>query len=158
MPHVEQPRWDNLQGDITAAAAYLRVARIRRRARSSRPASAWAAAWRPRATLGLGLAGVDPVLRLAGRPEPERLPARRRRADQMTATVLGLFGGADEGLSPAVVATFEEALAAAGVEHQLITYPGAPHSFFDRRADEYARRRKRAWADTLGFIRDRTPA
>ena len=35
-------------------------------------------------------------------------------------------------------AAFVQALSAAGVEHELVTYEGAPHSFFDRKQDEFA--------------------
>ena len=31
-----------------------------------------------------------------------------------------------------------DALGAAGVEHELIVYPGAPHSFFDRKQEQFA--------------------
>ena len=35
---------------------------------------------------------------------------------------------------------FDEALAAAGVEHEVVIYDGAPHSFFDRKHEEFAAR------------------
>jgi carboxymethylenebutenolidase len=38
------------------------------------------------------------------------------------------------------------------VEHEIVTYPGAPHSFFDRRAAEYAEASADAWKRVLGFI------
>ena len=37
-------------------------------------------------------------------------------------------------------------------------YEGAPHSFFDRKADEFADQSAAAWAATLDFIRARTAA
>jgi hypothetical protein len=40
------------------------------------------------------------------------------------------MGGADDAIS-ADVAAFEAALTAAGAEHEVVTYDGAPHSFFD---------------------------
>lgn len=66
--------------------------------------------------------------------------------------MLGLFGGADQGISADAVTAFERALTDAGVEHCLITFDGAPHSFFDRKAEEYADASARAWAETLGFM------
>ena len=42
--------------------------------------------------------------------------------------------------------------AAANVDHQVITYPGAPHSFFDRKADEFAATSDKAWREVLTFI------
>jgi carboxymethylenebutenolidase len=71
--------------------------------------------------------------------------------------VLGLFGGADAGITPEAIGSFDDALTAAGVDHRLETYPGAPHSFFDRKATEFADASAAAWAEVLAFIRERTP-
>jgi carboxymethylenebutenolidase len=43
------------------------------------------------------------------------------------------MGGADEAIPAQDVDAFERALAGADVEHDVVTYDGAPHSFFDRR-------------------------
>ena len=37
-----------------------------------------------------------------------------------------------------------------------MTYEGAPHSFFDRKAEEFADASRRAWEETLAFVRDGT--
>ena len=66
--------------------------------------------------------------------------------------VLGLFGGADQGIPPEQVQEFDEALDKAGVEHKIIVYPGAPHSFFDRRATDFAEASADAWRQVLSFI------
>ena len=66
--------------------------------------------------------------------------------------MLGLFGGADQGITADAVAAFDAALGAAGVDHRIVTYPGAPHSFFDRKAAEFAAESEAAWDETLGFI------
>jgi carboxymethylenebutenolidase len=76
----------------------------------------------------------------------------------MRAPILGIFGGADEGITADVVASFEHALIGAGVSHELVVYPGAPHSFFDRRADDFVEASANAWRRTLKFIRANTPA
>ena len=47
---------------------------------------------------------------------------------------------------------FEAALAQAGVEHEVVTYPGAPHSFFDRKQEEFADASADAWRRVLAFI------
>jgi carboxymethylenebutenolidase len=39
------------------------------------------------------------------------------------------------------------------VEHELVTYPGAPHSFFDRKQEEFAEASADAWERVLSFIR-----
>ena len=66
--------------------------------------------------------------------------------------MLGLFGGADEGITADVVATYEAALDAAGADHELISYPGAPHSFFDRRQTDFAAASDDAWRRILDFV------
>ena len=59
---------------------------------------------------------------------------------------------------PEAVAEFEGALKAAGVDHELVTYPGAPHSFFDRKAADFGQAADDAWSRTLGFIAAQTPS
>lgn len=65
---------------------------------------------------------------------------------------LGLFGGADQGIPVEQVHALDENLDQAGVEHQIVIYEGAPHSFFDRRATEYAEASSDAWEKMLAFI------
>jgi carboxymethylenebutenolidase len=72
--------------------------------------------------------------------------------------ILGLFGGADPGIPAESVAAFEDALTKAGIEHRLVSYDGAPHSFFDRKADEFADASAKAWEETLTFVRGHTPS
>jgi carboxymethylenebutenolidase len=62
------------------------------------------------------------------------------------------MGGADESITPADIAIFDEALSAAGIAHELHTYEGAPHSFFDRAAQEYGDASADAWERVLEFI------
>ena len=78
-------------------------------------------------------------------------PADNVRAGQ--APVLGLFGGADEAIPQASIETYRQALDAAGVDSEMVTYPGAPHSFFDRKAADFADASADAWARTLEFVR-----
>ena len=49
-------------------------------------------------------------------------------------------------------AAFEQALTGAGIEHELVVYDGAPHSFFDRKQAEFADASDDAWRRTLAFI------
>ena len=65
---------------------------------------------------------------------------------------LGLFGGADQHIPPDQVLKLDENLDQAGVEHQIVTYEGAPHSFFDRRATDYAAASSDAWLKIQTFI------
>ena len=73
-------------------------------------------------------------------------------AGEIECPVLGLMGGADEAIPRHDVDELERALAQAGVEHELVTYPGAPHSFFDRKQEEFADASEDAWARVLAFI------
>ena len=68
--------------------------------------------------------------------------------------VLGLFGGADQGIPAEQVRALDAALDQAGVTHDVVIYPDAPHSFFDRRAEEYADASADAWRRILAFIGD----
>jgi carboxymethylenebutenolidase len=77
---------------------------------------------------------------------------RRSVARATCAARAGLFGGADEGIPPDQVEAFDSALAEAGVEHEIVTYPGAPHSFFDRSYEEHAEACADAWRRVLAFL------
>ncbi len=71
--------------------------------------------------------------------------------------MLGLFGGADQGIPVEDVKQFDDALTQAKVEHEIIIYPGAPHSFFDRKFEEYKDACDDAWTRMLAFITIHTP-
>jgi len=89
---------------------------------------------------------------------PEDQDAPSLKAGRMKAAVLALYGGADAGIPQAAVDELARALAAAGVKHQVHTYPGAPHSFFDRTFVEHAAAAEDAWKGMLAFIRTGDPA
>ena len=40
----------------------------------------------------------------------------------------------------------------AGVEHEIVTYDGAPHSFFDRKQEQFAEASEDAWRRVLAFV------
>jgi carboxymethylenebutenolidase len=79
-------------------------------------------------------------------------PGPLERAAEIRGPILGLFGGADQAISAEQVEQFDDALTEAGVEHAIHVYPGAPHSFFDRRYEEYAQECEDAWRRTLAFL------
>jgi carboxymethylenebutenolidase len=70
----------------------------------------------------------------------------------MEAPILALQAGDDQGITAEDNATFEQALTDAGVEHELVTYEGAPHSFFDRKYEEFADASDDAWRRVLAFV------
>ena len=92
---------------------------------------------------------------LAG-PWRNDAPAPVDVASQIASPVLGLFGGADTAITAAAIAAFDAGLGAAGTDHRMVTYPGAPHSFFDRKAADFAAECVAAWEEILAFIRART--
>ena len=73
-------------------------------------------------------------------------------AEQIRCPLLGLFGGADQGIPQADIDRFERKLEKAGVPQEIVVYPGAPHSFFDRKAAEFAAASADAWNRVQGFI------
>jgi carboxymethylenebutenolidase len=98
---------------------------------------------------------VDAVIAFYGPPvhrEDGRSPIDEARAGRVRVPVLGLYGGADRGIPRADVEAYDHALEAAGVEHRLVVYPDAPHSFFDRTMSEHAEACRDAWARVLGFL------
>jgi carboxymethylenebutenolidase len=103
-------------------------------------------------TLGLGLAGAIGFYGPPVGPGRGGSPAPADVVGNMEAPILGLFGGTDQSIPPEAIAGFDAALEGAGVEHRLKTYPGAPHSFFDRKADQFAAESADAWSEVLTFI------
>jgi carboxymethylenebutenolidase len=49
---------------------------------------------------------------------------------ELKAPVLGLYGGADQGIPNELVATMQEKLKAAGKPSEIILYPDTPHGFY----------------------------
>ena len=152
MPHVQQTRVEQVQLDIAAALDALRE---RTGVRSAVTVGfcfggshSFAAATNPE----LGLAGA---VGFYGRlvPAREGAPAPIESAGDTRCPVLGLFGGADQAIPPDHVEAFERALQDAGAPHEIVSYPGAPHSFFDRSYTEHAEASEDAWRRVLGFLR-----
>ncbi len=142
MPLVQQLTMEEVQTDVSASVAHL----------SSMGADpiftvgfcfggsgSWAAA-----ASGHGLAGA---VGFYGRPS--------RMIDlvpQLDAPILALQAGADQGIPHEDNVAFEEALSAAGKDYELVEFDGAPHSFFDRKQEEFQAASDAAWQRTLDFI------
>jgi carboxymethylenebutenolidase len=157
MPHVNQTTWAGISADTRAAAAYLRSEAGG--GETSLFTVGFCFGGRLSflaATLGLHLAGVIGFYGIPVGEGRAGAPAPADVAERMASPVLALFGGADQAIPPEAVATFEAALTAAGVDHRIAVYPDAPHSFFDRKADEFAATSAAAWQEVLAFIRART--
>jgi carboxymethylenebutenolidase len=155
-PHVAQTTWAGISADIEAAVT---AARGDPGSDDEQPQAVFTLGFCMggrmsflAATLGLDLAGVMGLYGTLAGPWRNDAPAPLDHVDSFASPVLGLFGGADQGITPDQVAAFDKALRVAGVEHRIVTYPGAPHSFFDRKATEFAAESEAAWAEILGFI------
>ena len=155
--HVGETRFSNLSWDVRAAAEKLRdLGPNRGRAIFTIGFCFGGRLAFLANTLGLGLAGA---IGFYGWPVGARgdIPAPADSTGLMTGPVLGIFGGADEGIPADAVETFRDALAATGLPHEVVTYPGAPHSFFDRAAEDFAAASEDAWARVVAFVRTNTP-
>jgi carboxymethylenebutenolidase len=145
-PHVEQTTHEGVQADVAAAVAHLRPLPVVTVGFCFGGSASWLAA-----ASGHGLAGA---VGFYGRPVTGRNggPAPAERLGDVDVPLLALMGGADEGIPLEDVEAFERALAESGVEHEVQVYPGAPHSFFDRKFAEHADAAADAWRRTLDFI------
>jgi carboxymethylenebutenolidase len=85
------------------------------------------------------------------------VPGPIERAADFRCPVLGLFGEADQAIPVEQIHEFDSRLTEAGIEHEIHIYPGAPHSFFDRRFEEYAEACEDAWRRMLGFLARHAP-
>jgi carboxymethylenebutenolidase len=103
-------------------------------------------------TLGLGLAGAIPFYGWPTGTHRSGSPAPADIADKIQGDFLLIYGGADKGITSDVRGAYDKALDKAGVQHETVVYPDAPHSFFDRNAAEFADASKDAWDRTLKFI------
>ena len=155
-PHVDQARWDLLQGDIAAAVAHLR-------AQDPAPRSVFTTGFcmggrlsSMSATIGLGLAGVIPFYGWPVGPNRNGTPAPADKADKIECDVLAIYGEADTGIPQEARDEYDQALEKAGVKHETIVEAGAPHGFFDRRAEQHREAADDAWNRTLAFMRRHT--
>jgi carboxymethylenebutenolidase len=152
MPHVQQLKVPQVQHDTAAAVDTLRE-------RTGSEAVA---------TVGFCLGGMQSFL--AGTNEELGLakvvgfygildtarfemPSPLEKTSEFRCPVLGLFGEADDAIPVDQITRFGSLLGDAGVDHELQVYAGAPHSFFDRRYEEYADACEDAWRRTLSFLR-----
>jgi carboxymethylenebutenolidase len=151
--HVPLTRHETLNADVAAAGAYLRTER-----------GGWVArlytvgfCFGGRLSYLQAASGIDAagVIGFYGWPVGANragLPAPADEAPRFTCPVLAIWGGADEGIGPDVVATYDQAMDRAGVTHTTVVYPEAPHSFFDRTSSEHADASADAWRQMLDFM------
>jgi carboxymethylenebutenolidase len=149
MPHVQQTSGDGIQADVGACVSHLHEAGCKTiftvgfcfGGRNS-----WLSA-----ASGHGLAGAIGFYG-GSREGRDGSPGPTQRAAEMTCPILALQAGDDQNITAEDNATFDAALTGAGVEHEIVTYPGAPHSFFDRKYEQFAADSEDAWSRVLNFI------
>jgi carboxymethylenebutenolidase len=149
VPHVEQTTKEGVQADVGAAVTWLREHGCKSvftvgfcfGGRNS-----WLAA-----ASDHGLSGA---IGFYGRPGAfqDGSPGPAQLADRMEAPILALQAGSDEHITAEDNLALDEALTAAGVDHDVVTYDGAPHSFFDRKQEAFAEASTDAWRRVLDFI------
>jgi len=146
--HVAQTTPEGIRADVAAAVAHLRglgIERVLAVGFCFGGRHAWLAAADGHALAGaVGFYGMPGVRN--GQPGAEQ------RAGELEAPLLALMAGDDHAIGADQVEAFEAALREAGAEHEVVTYPGAPHSFFDRRQEDFAAESEDAWQRTLAFI------
>jgi len=146
MPLVQQLTMEQVQTDVGTCVAHL----------SSMYAdpiftvgfcyggsASWAAA-----ASGHGLAGA---VGFYGRPG--------RMIDlvpKLAAPILALQGGADQGIPHEDNVEFERVLHENGKDYEVVEFEGAPHSFFDRKQEDFQAASDAAWQRTLDFISARS--
>ena len=148
MEHVQQTTPEGIQADVRAAVEWLRGEGCRAVFTVGfcfGGHHSWLAA-----AGGHGLAGAIGFYGVPG--ERDGRPGPIQRADEFEAPVLALQGGADAHITAEANAEFDHSLEAAGVEHEVVTYEGAPHGFFDRKQEEFQDASDDAWNRVLDFI------
>ena len=150
MPHVQAVKPEEIQADVAAAVEWLRmragVASLFTVGFCMGGRHSWLAA-----ASGHGLAGA---VGFYGRPglAQDGSAGPAQRAGEMNCPILALQAGDDQHITAEDNAEFDRALEAAGIEHEVVTYDGAPHSFFDRKQEQFADASADAWKRTLAFV------
>lgn len=101
------------------------------------------------ATLGHGLAGVTGFYGFPG--EIMGAPGPTARAAQIASPVLAIWAGADQ-IGVDQIDAFLRAMSDHGVEHESVTYPEAPHSFFDLKQADWQEASADAWNRVCKFL------
>ena len=150
MPHVQETTSEGVQADVGACVAQLRAAgcaTVFTVGFCFGGRNSWLAA-----ASGHDLAGSVGFYGRPGLGRPSDTPGPTQRAGELAAPILALMGGDDPGIPVSEVEEFEAALNGAGAEHEVVVYPGAPHSFFDRKQEEFAAESEDAWNRVLAFL------
>ncbi len=151
-PHVAQMQFPVFLGDVTAALDYLNQQTKAKRA-------TFIVGFCRGGTLGLltgaenfNIAGIIAFYSGLSRPVAGAKGSTLEQAAHIKVPVLDMFGGADQNIPASDREQLEAQLTKADVEHEIVVYPGATHSFFDRRYEEFAQQSADAWRRVQEFI------
>src|SRR5947199_6160448 len=153
MPHVQQIQLKTFFQDVVAALDYLRSGEGAARSTFTLGfCMGGTLSFRTGTNEEFDLAGVIGFYAALSRKSAGATKTLLEEAEHIKYHALGLFGGDDPVIPQEEVREFDEGLDRAGVAHEIIIYPSAPHSFFDRRATDFADASADAWQRVLSFI------
>ena len=151
-PEVKATTIDGVTADVAAAVEHLRADNPIRSVFVVGFCFGGSNSWYM-AAADLGLAGA---VGFYGHPDrvgfPQGAPSVVSLIPEFTCPMLALQGGDDPGIPVEVDDRFRAALEAADADGDVIVYPGAPHSFFDRKHDEFSEDSADAWHRVQEFI------
>ncbi|MEH6678823.1 dienelactone hydrolase family protein [Phenylobacterium sp.] len=155
---------DQVMGDLSAAMAFLKAQDYAQADTAAITGFCWGGniVWQACQRLNLFKAGVAWYGRLA---RPADAPADERQwpvdmAEALSAPVLGLYAGQDQGIPLSDVEKMRSALAAAGkTDSEIIVYPDSQHGFHaDYRSAYDAAAAKDGWARMLAHFAEHAVA
>ncbi|MDZ7727192.1 MAG: dienelactone hydrolase family protein [Dehalococcoidia bacterium] len=154
MPEVKATKSDKIAEDVRACIDYLKspeggsCSSVFTIGFCFGGSNSWLqAAWHNDLSGAIGFYGIPGPSFADGTPGPID------RAPEMNAPILALMGGADQAIGPDQVQALDKAFKDNNVKAEVITYEGAPHSFFDRHYEQYANESADAWRRCLEFVR-----
>jgi len=148
MPHVQRVQPEQLDADVAVAVTALRerVGDPRLPVVTLGFCFGGGHSWRLAGVSGPGRPDLAGAIGFYGRPETAEATAATARG-----SILMLVAGADAHIPPESTQALADRFRSAGAAVTRVVFDGAPHSFFDRTADDYATECAEAWRQILGF-------
>jgi carboxymethylenebutenolidase len=152
-PHVQQCKPDQVAADVAAGIAHLRS----KDGGHVNSVFTVGFCFGGRASFNQSprkdLSGVIGFYGKVGQRDADDAGAPLLKIENYRAPVLGLFGGADQGIPADEVEKFRMALEEREIPNEIVIYEGAPHSFFDRTFEQFKKECDDAWRRIIAFIR-----
>ncbi len=152
MPEVAATTIEGITADVAAAVDHLRRNEPNRSVFVVGFCFGGSNSWHM-AAAGLGLAGVVGFYGHPDRPDfPQGAGSVLASVPDFSCPVLALQGGDDPGIPVEVDDLFRATMVAEDATGEVIVYPGAPHSFFDRKYEEFFDESADAWRRIQEFV------